>query len=591
MEEFCHLFRLLDASTSTEAKVQALLEFFRHAPAAEAAWALHALLGLQKRRLITGRRLREIGQEVAPWPAWLFDACYRQVGDSAETISLLWPAPGTSPSDSAGVSAGDSARDSAGVAAASEAARSLADRAEGSLADWMERRLPALARLQGEDQAEAVRACWRGLSREQLLVVNKLLTGGLRVGVSQGLVVRALARLSGLEEATVKHRLMGGFVPASGAWEALLAPEDTGSVPASRPYPFFLASPLEPTKLLDTSPHHWQVEWKYDGIRCQLIHRQGEVFLWSRGEDLINASFPELTAAASALPQGLVLDGEVVIWGPEDTTPRPFAALQRRLGRLTPGKRQLQQLPACFVIYDLLELGSEDLRERPLQERRQRLEDLHHGGLPAPLRLAPLLPLEEWPALEALRAQARQEGAEGVMLKRRASPYLSGRRRGHWWKHKLEPFRLDAVLVYAQAGSGRRANLLTDYTFALWDRPWEEGEAAEPQGDTAGHRPPPRLVTFAKAYSGLDDQEILRLDQWIRRHTLQRFGPVRAVAPDLVFELAFEGLQPSTRHRSGLAARFPRISRWRTDKGARDADSLVQALALMTPPAPAGPDR
>jgi DNA ligase-1 len=334
------------------------------------------------------------------------------------------------------------------------------------------------------------------------------------------------------------------------------------------------------------------VEWKYDGIRCQLIHRQGEVFLWSRGEDLINASFPELPAAAAALPPGLVLDGEVVIWAPEEAEPRPFAALQRRLGRLAPGKQQLRQLPACFVIYDLLELANEDQRVQPLQERRQRLEDLHREGLPPPLRLAPLLPLDQWSALDALRDQARQAGAEGVMLKRRDSPYLSGRRRGHWWKHKLEPFRLDAVLVYAQAGSGRRANLLTDYTFALWDRPWEEGEnggegagTEEGEGTGEGNRPaPPRLVTFAKAYSGLDDQEILRLDQWIRRHTLQRFGPVRAVAPELVFELAFEAIQPSSRHRSVLAVRFPRINRWRSDKAARDADSLVQALALMAPP-------
>ena len=445
MEEFCHLFRLLDASTATEAKVQALLDYFRRAPASEAAWALHGLLGLQKRRLITGRRLREIGQEVAPWPAWLFDACYRQVGDSAETISLLWPFQNPP---------------SPGVAPASPPTTEAA----GSLADWMERRLPALARLQGDLQAEAVRACWRGLDREQLLVVNKLLTGGLRVGVSQGLVVRALARLSGLEEATVKHRLMGGFVPGAAAWEALLAPTETGIVPPSRPYPFFLASPLELAQVRDTPPLDWQVEWKYDGIRCQLIHRQGEVFLWSRGEDLINASFPELTAAAAALPQGLVLDGEVVIWGPEDANPRPFAALQRRLGRLAPGKQHQRQLPACFVIYDLLERGTEDLRARPLEERRQQLEDLHRDGLPGPLRLAPLLPLEQWPALDALRDQARRAGAEGVMLKRRASPYLSGRRRGHWWKHKLEPYRLDAVLVYAQAGSGRRANLLTDYT-------------------------------------------------------------------------------------------------------------------------------
>jgi DNA ligase-1 len=555
MEEFCHLFRLLDASTATEGKVLALLSFFQRTPPADAAWAVHVLLGRQKRRLITGRRLRDIGLEVAPWPAWLFDACYRQVGDSAETISLLWP----------------STPEGSRLPDLSDPSPPPGD----GLRDWMEQRLPALAELQGEAQAEAVRACWRGLSRERLLVVNKLLTGGLRVGVSEGLVIRALARLSGLEEATLKHRLMGAFVPSAEAWQALLQPTDTGAIPPSRPYPFFLASPLDGAVVRDTLPSAWQVEWKYDGIRCQLIHRQGEVFLWSRGEDLLNASFPDLTGPASALPEGLVLDGEVVIWMPEAPRPQPFAALQRRLGRLAPGKQLLRQAPACFVIYDLLERSGEDQRSKPLHARRQQLEALQRGGLPAALRLAPLLPLEHWPGLDALRDTAREAGAEGLMLKRRDSPYLSGRRRGHWWKHKLEPFRLDAVLVYAQAGSGRRANLLTDYTFALWEWPWsdanEEGGAGEP-----------RLVTFAKAYSGLDDKEILRLDQWIRGHTLQRFGPVRAVAPEQVFELAFEGIQPSPRHKSGLAVRFPRISRWRSDKGPREADSLDRALALMS---------
>jgi DNA ligase-1 len=615
MEEFCRLFWLLDASTATEAKVRAMVGFFSRVPAEEAAWALHVLLGGQRRRLITGRRLREIGQQAAPWPAWLFDACYRQVGDSAETITLLWPSGSDPPR--------------------SDGPEGASTDTENSLTAWMERRLPALASLQGEAQAEAVRACWRSLPREQLLVVNKLLTGGWRVGVSQGLVIRALARLSGLEEAAMKHRLMGGFVPGARAWEALLAPDETGTVPPSRPYPFFLASPLDPSVVRATPPSDWQVEWKYDGIRCQMIHRQGEVFLWSRGEDLLNASFPELTAAAAALPESVVLDGEVVVWGAEDAVPRPFAELQRRLGRLAPGRQRLQQCPACFVIYDLLERGAVDLRARPLQERRQQLEDLHRQGLPDPFRLAPLLPLEHWPALDDHRERARQEGAEGVMLKRRASPYLSGRQRGHWWKHKLDPFLLDAVLVYAQPGSGRRANLLTDYTFALWDRPWAEDESASEENsaaasamlqrresasegigeggsqavgqggsqavgeggsekggqDEGGRSAAPRLVTFAKAYSGLDDQEILRLDRWIRRHTLQRFGPVRAVAPELVFELAFEGIQPSSRHRSGLAVRFPRINRWRSDKGPRDADSLVQALSLMAPPACTLPDR
>ena len=547
MEAFCKLFHTLDESPGTEAKIAALTTFFATCAPRDGAWALQVLLGGQKRRLITGRRLREICLAGSPWPDWLFADCHRHVGDSAETISLLWQPPSRL-----------------------EAATPTL---EGTLHDWMERHLPALAALRGEEQTQAVQACWRGLSREQLLVVNKLLTGGLRVGVSEGLVIRALSRLSGLEVGSLKHRLMGGFKPTAEAWEALLCPEDTGSAPPSRPYPFFLASPLEASIPLSTPASQWQAEWKYDGIRCQLIRRCGEVFLWSRGEDLINPGFPELIAAALTLPDGLVLDGEVVIWGPQDLHPRPFAALQRRLGRLAPGRGLLESTPASYVIYDVLEQGGEDQRHRPLQDRRQLLDDLRAAGLSHPMRLAPVLPLANWQELNPLREGARQAGAEGVMLKDRNAPYLSGRRRGFWWKHKLEPYRLDAVLLYAQAGTGRRANLLTDYTFALWDRPWPE--QANPEA------PAPKLVTFAKAYSGLNDQEIQRLDQWIRRHTIQRFGPVRAVQPELVFELAFEGIQPSSRHKSGLAVRFPRISRWRSDKGARDADSLTEALALM----------
>jgi DNA ligase-1 len=559
MEAFCNLFQILDQTPGTEAKVAALLAYFQACSAEEGAWALHVLLGRQKRRLITGRRLREICLTGTAWPPWLFDECHRQVGDSAETISLLW---NTKPSPSAPPGKADPPK-------------------QGSLQEWMEQRLPALAALQGDGQAEAVQTLWSQLSQPQLLVVNKLLTGGLRVGVSEGLVIRALSRLTGLDSATLKHRLMGRAQPTVSAWEALTTPMDTGVMPPSRPYPFFLASPLDPA-ILDTTPaNQWQVEWKYDGIRCQLIHRQGQVFLWSRGEDLINASFPDLTAAAAHLPEGLVLDGEVVIWGAGEPHPRSFAALQRRLGRLAPGRTLLAQAPASYVIYDLLEQDGSDLRARHLEERRQLLHQLQREGLPAPLRLAPVLPLLHWQELDPLRDQARSEGAEGVMLKHREAPYLSGRRRGHWWKHKLEPYRLDAVLLYAQAGSGRRANLLTDYTFGLWDRPWRDGAA--PAQD---EQPPPQLVTFSKAYSGLDDGEIQRLDQWIRRHTLQRFGPVRAVDPELVFELAFEGIQPSSRHRSGVAVRFPRISRWRTDKLAREADSLEDALAMMAPAAP-----
>lgn len=552
MRRFAALYTALDGSGGSNARVEALVGYFSEVDAPDAAWALHVLLGKQGKRLITGRRLRQICLEGSPLPEWLFDDCYAQVGDSAETIALLWRQ----------------------LAPEAAQAPERSDAAAAPLHSWMEQLLPAAAALEGDAQADAVRHLWRGLSQAELLVANKLLTGGLRVGVGQGLVLRALARLSGLEQALLQHRLMGGFTPSPFAYGALLAPADQAAPVPSRPYPFFLASPLEQQPAGPASD--WQAEWKFDGIRGQLIRRSGEVFLWSRGEELIGAAFPELLEAAGCLANGTVLDGEILVWPAGSNQPAPFAQLQRRLGRKAPGRKLLAECPAAFVAYDLLELGGDDLRQQPLSQRRSALEHLLQDlpeTTPTPaaglLRLSPRLPLTAWEQLERLRQQAASAAAEGLMLKALASPYLAGRRRGHWWKHKRDPFTLDAVLLYAQAGSGRRANLFTDYTFGLWDRqPGPDGDAGE-------------LVSFAKAYSGLDDAEITALDRWIRSHTSERFGPVRAVQPLQVFELAFEGLQRSSRHKSGIAVRFPRIRRWRQDKPAAEADTLVSALELL----------
>jgi DNA ligase-1 len=542
--------------------VRALVEYFGVVPPGDGAWALQVLLGNQRRRLLSSLRLRQICLEGTGLPAWLFDDCYRQVGDSAETIALLWR------------QRSDGATERMPPSPAAEA----------SLQQWLEELLPPLAALQPDEQAVAMQALWQGLEPMELLVVNKLLTGGFRVGVAQGLVIQALAQLSGLEAARLRHRLMGGFVPSAAQFTALLDAADDDASLSSRPYPFQLACPLDPERLNDTTPANWQVEWKWDGIRAQLIRRGGACWLWSRGEELINPAFPELIRLGEALPDGLALDGEVIIWEPDAPGPRPFGELQRRLGRKAPGRSLLAELPAAFVAYDLLELGGCDRRPEPLRQRRAALEDLHQQLLAAPfpagagrLRLSSTLALPHWQALEALRAGAAAAGAEGLMLKDLNSPYLVGRRRGSWWKHKLEPLRLDAVLLYAQAGSGRRANLYTDYTFGLWDRPSDPSVAAG-EGEPGQ---PAALVSFAKAYSGLSDEEIVALDRWIRSHTLQRFGPVRAVEPLQVFELAFEGIGPSKRHKSGLAVRFPRISRWRRDKPAGEADTLAAALALM----------
>ena len=547
MQAFAALFRQLDGTSSTSAKLEALEAYFRSVPPADAAWALALLLGKRRKRLITGRRLREICLASTGLPEWLFEACHAQVGDSAETVALVWQQRPDHQSDPQSSSSG----------------------LEQPLAQWMDERLPALAALQGDEQAEAVQACWRSLPADQLLLVNKLLSGGFRVGVSTGLVTRALARSAELDESLVAHRLMGGFSPSAEAFTALTAAAGHGEDCSARPYPFFLASPLEPGQLEHTSPEGWQLEWKWDGIRGQLIHRAGGCSLWSRGEELINEAFPELIALAEELPQGTALDGEVIVWHRDAETPESFASLQRRLGRKAPSRSLQRDCPAAFVAYDLLELQGTDLRQQPLQQRRELLEQLHQCWLQQPettttgrLRLSATQTLQRWSELDAVRDQARAKRAEGLMLKALDSPYLVGRKRGHWWKHKLEPLRLDAVLLYAQAGSGKRANLYTDYSFGLWN---DDGE----------------LVTFAKAYSGLDDGEIRQLDRWIRAHTTERFGPVRAVEPLQVFELAFEGIQASKRHKCGFAVRFPRISRWRTDKPASEADSLASARALM----------
>jgi len=556
MRRFCQLFRQLDRSTGSHERVAALVAHFGSVPPEDAAWALHCLLGKQRRRLLTARRLREIALDATAMPEWLFEASRAQVGDSAETIALLLGGCAEAVAGMAPPPQGDEARVGADL----------------PLHRWMEWILPGLAALPEADQTVEIQRLWRALSVEEVLVMVKLLTGSFRVGVGTGLVIRALATLSGVESVELQQRLMGPFVPSAAAFNELLRPEASQERPSSRPYPFFLASPLESGRLSDLDPAQWLVEWKWDGIRGQLIRRGGAGFLWSRGEELINGSFPDLLEQADPLPDGLVLDGEVLVWPAGQARPEPFAVLQRRLGRRKPTAALLRSMPAAFVAYDLLESEGIDRRKEPLQQRRERLRELMASGVPGALRLSENLPLSDWNDLETWREKARDAGAEGVMLKLLASAYGSGRRRGSWWKHKLEPMRLDAVLLYARNGSGRRANLYTDYTFGLW-------ASADSLGAAPGLER--RLVSFASAYSGLSDAEIQELDRWIRRHTTERFGPVRAVAPELVFELAFEGVQRSGRHRSGLAVRFPRISRWRRDKPATEADTLAAAMALI----------
>jgi DNA ligase-1 len=395
------------------------------------------------------------------------------------------------------------------------------------------------------------------MDERQRFAWNKLLTGEFRVGVSQSLVVRAIAETSGISTEVIAHRLMGEWQPTAEFWKQLVAP-DTADADVSQPYPFFLAYPLEGAVQDLGDIHDWQIEWKWDGIRAQLIRRQWRTFLWSRGEELITDRFPEIEALGALLPEGTVIDGEVLPW--KDGAPLPFAQMQRRIGRKVLGQKILSEVPVVLIAYDLLEFEGVDIRDRPIEWRRAQLEAIAppHSALV----VSPLVAAASWDDLARLRQESRARKVEGCMLKRHGSPYRVGRRRGDWWKWKIDPYSVDAVLIYAQPGSGRRASLFTDYTFGIWDNG--------------------KLVPFAKAYSGLSDEEIRQVDAFVRRNTIEKFGPVHAVKPELVFELAFEGIQLSPRHRSGIAVRFPRMARWRHDKKAEDADSIETIRALLS---------
>ncbi|MGQ9928338.1 MAG: ATP-dependent DNA ligase [Chloroflexaceae bacterium] len=529
MQAFAELYAALDETTRTNEKVAALARYLAAAPPADAAWALYFLSGRKPRQVIGSRRLSEWAIEASGTPAWLFGECYDAVGDFAETVALLL-------ADRPPAAAGS---------------------ASAGLAFWIEERLLPLREADRATQRAAVLQAWSELEQLQRFLWNKLITGGFRVGVSQRLVVRALAQVSGVEDTVIAHRLMGDWVPSADWYRSLLAGE-RADADVSRPYPFFLAHPLEDDPASLGAPEEWQAEWKWDGIRAQLIRRAGRSFLWSRGEELITERFPELAEAAVRLPDGTVLDGEVLPF--RDGAVLPFSQLQRRIGRKQLTRKILTEVPVALFAYDLLEAEGRDLRSASLHERRARLEQTLDAGNDA-LHLSPLVAGSTWEELAAARERSREVNAEGLMLKRRVSPYRVGRVRGDWWKWKVAPYTMDAVLIYAQRGSGKRASLYTDYTFGVW------------AGDT--------LVPFARAYSGLTDAEIREIDAFVRRNTVEQFGPVRTVRPELVFELAFEGLQPSTRHKAGIAVRFPRILRWRRDKAPREADTLEMVRAML----------
>ena len=540
MKAFARLFAELDATTSTTAKTDALEAYFRAAPPADAAWALYVLAGGKPRQTVPTGLIRSTAREVAGVPEWLFDESYDVVGDLAETVAHILPPPTAS--------------------------------VDVPLHVWMQERLIALRGQPPDALAGALRGYWNELDVPGRFLLTKLIGGGFRVGVARNLVVRALARAAGLDAKVLAQRMMGytdkHHTPSAAAFTALIDPLHV-AVTSGQPYPFFLAHPLQaPVESLG-SRADWLVEWKWDGIRAQFIRRAGEAWLWSRGEDLLNGRFPEIDAAHGQLPDHTVLDGEIVVW--RDGRAMPFAQLQQRIGRKNVTKKILTDLPVAFLAYDLLELGGEDQRGLPQWQRRERLEAILPANGASPLQVSPRIEAPDWPALTVLRGESRARGVEGFMLKHRDGHYGTGRTKdvGVWWKWKIDPYTVDAVLVYAQGGHGRRANLYTDYTFAVWD-----GNAADPTH-------PRRLVPFAKAYSGLTDEEMRLVDQRVRQTTIEKFGPVRSVTPTLVVELAFEGIQASPRHKSGLAVRFPRMLRLRWDKPVEEADTLSTLQALV----------
>jgi DNA ligase-1 len=525
MKRFAQLFTVLDQTTKTTAKVAALADYFRNAPDTDKLWTIAILSGRRPKRGVTTTLLREWAAETADIPLWLFEECYPIVGDLSETIALVLPLPQTSQ--------------------------------DRSLTEWIET-VADLGKQSPEDKKKTVLSAWNSLPPTQRFLFNKLITGGLRIGVSQKLMTRALAQATDIEEATLAHRIMGNWTPQTTTFDDLILADDP-TADASKPYPFYLAYQLEDLDALGP-PTDWNAEFKWDGIRGQLIIRTDQHFLWSRGEELITDRFPEFAQLPDFVPNGTVFDGEILAW--DDGKPLPFNALQKRIGRKTVPKKLLTEAPAILYAYDLLEHDGQDLRDQPLEVRRAQLAKII-ADLPdnSPIRLSASVPFHSWDDLAKTRDTSRDARAEGLMLKRLDSPYLSGRKKGDWWKWKVDPLMIDAVMIYAQAGSGRRAGLFTDFTFAVWN------------GND--------LVPFTKAYSGLTDAEFRKITAWVKKNTQQRFGPVRQVTPHHVFEIAFEGIQASPRHKSGIALRFPRMSRWRVDKPMQEANTLDDLKQML----------
>ncbi len=538
MKRAAGLFEELDVTTSTNAKVDALARYFAEANDSDKLWVIALLSGRRPKRPVTSAQLRTWATEISGIPDWLFEASYHVVGDFAETVTHI---------------------------------AMLKEPMTKSLTEWVGY-VEALKDLSDEGRAERVKTAWEGLTEMELFVFNKIITGGFRIGVSQKIMVKGLSKATGVEEDILAHRLMGDWTPHSTTFTKLVLDDNSGDSD-SRPYPFYLAYGIEGPEgtaagagLADLqalgNPDEWQAEHKWDGIRGQLIVRNSRHYVWSRGEELVTDKYPEFDALRGIIPHGTVLDGEILAW--KDGAPLPFAEMQKRIGRKSVGKKILADVPVVFMAYDLLEFNGQDIRQRPISERRSLLERAVKDAAHTSLLISEVLRFSTWEDLVTHREAARTSAVEGIMLKRKSSTYEVGRKRGDWWKWKVDPMSIDAVLTFSMQGHGRRADLYTDHTFGLWNN----GE----------------LVTFAKAYSGLTDEEMKLVDAFVKKNTVERFGPVRQVTPQLVFEIAFEGISASSRHKSGVAVRFPRIARWRHDKKIEEANSLDDLKRLIPPP-------
>jgi DNA ligase-1 len=534
MRAFAKLVEVLAGSTKTNDKLDALQAYFENAPDADRVWVIALFSGRRPKAFVKTSFLRLWCMEESGIPAWLFEESYHTVGDLAETISLLLP----------------------------ENAENVAQK-ETDLSSYFESFL-SLSKASDEEKRNYVLQNWKQMTKTEIFVFNKLITGGFRIGVSQKMMVNALAKTTKVSPSVIAHRISGNWDPSTTLFDELLSEEASG-LDASKPYPFYLAYALEENINNLGDPAAWQAEWKWDGIRGQIIKRNNELYVWSRGEELMTEKFPEYHMLSQVLPDGVAIDGEIIsldaVDDPIQFSPRPFAVLQTRIGRKNITKKQLQEAPVGFIAYDLLESNGDDIREWPLEERRHQLKLLLDSIQLNFIHISPLINFSDWDELTDTRTRSRNIGAEGLMLKRKSSTYQVGRKRGDWWKWKIDPLTIDAVMIYAQKGHGRRSNLYTDYTFAVKD------------GD--------KLVPFTKAYSGLTDKEFAQIDNFVKRNSLEKFGPVRTVKPELVFEIAFEGIAASNRHKSGVALRFPRMLRWRQDKKPDEINTLEDLKAML----------